>query len=193
MSHSINCRGTLVNLTSPKVMGILNITPDSFFDGGKYIDADSILRQVELMLNEGADFIDIGAASSRPGAMEVSEEEELKRLLPALELVLKNFPQAIISVDTFRANVAEQVLNIGAHIINDITAGSDEKMFETVSRFDAPYIIMHMQGTPQSMQQNPVYTSMTQTSSDAGNTLKSGYPAKVAGAPFKWSDRGCLQ
>ena len=102
----INCRGTLVNLTSPKVMGILNITPDSFFDGGKYIDADSILRQVELMLNEGADFIDIGAASSRPGAKEVSEEEELKRLLPALELVLKNFPQAIISVDTFRANIA---------------------------------------------------------------------------------------
>ena len=156
----INCRGTLVNLTSPKVMGILNITPDSFFDGGKYIDADSILRQVELMLNEGADFIDIGAASSRPGAMEVSEEEELKRLLPALELVLKNFPQAIISVDTFRANVAEQVLNIGAHIINDITAGSDEKMFETVSRFDAPYIMMQMQGTPQTMQLNPVYANV---------------------------------
>jgi dihydropteroate synthase len=162
----INCRGTLIDLSSPKVMGILNITPDSFFDGGKYIDEDSILRQVQLMLSEGADFIDIGATSSRPGAKEVTEEEELKRLLPAVKTIIKNFPQAIISVDTFRSAVAEKSLQTGAHIINDITAGSDEKMFETVSRFRTPYIMMHMQGTPQTMQQNPVYTNVVKEVQD---------------------------
>jgi dihydropteroate synthase len=151
-------------------MGILNITPDSFFDGGKYIDEDSILRQVQLMLNEGADIIDIGAASSRPAAKEITEEEELKRLLPALEVIIKNFPQAIISVDTFRAAIAEKALQTGAHIINDITAGSDDKMFETVSDYHAPYILMHMQGTPQTMQQNPVYLNVVKEVLDFFNS-----------------------
>ncbi len=156
----LNCRGTLLDLSLPKVMGILNITPDSFFDGGKYIDEESILRQVQLMLNEGAGIIDIGAASSRPGAAEVTAEQELERLMPALQAIVKNFPHAIISVDTYRASVAEKVLQAGAHIINDITSGSDKKMLDVVSAYKAPYVLMHMQGTPQTMQQNPAYVNV---------------------------------
>ncbi len=156
----INCKGTLIDLSSPKVMGILNITPDSFFDGGKYIDEESILRQVQLMLNEGADFIDIGAASSRPGAAEITEQEELKRLMPALEAIVKNYPRAIISIDTYHAGVADKVLNAGAQIINDITAGRDKKMLDVVAACKAPYILMHMQGSPQTMQQNPFYENV---------------------------------
>lgn len=159
---TLNCRGTLVDLSTPRVMGILNLTPDSFFDGGKFTEQDSILRKVELMLNEGATFIDVGAASSRPGAQVISEQEEMDRLLTPLKTVLKAFPSIIISVDTWRASVAEEALKIGASIINDITAGSgDEKMLLIVSKYKAPFIAMHMQGTPQTMQQNPVYTNVT--------------------------------
>lgn len=159
---TLNCRGTLVDLSTPRVMGILNLTPDSFFDGGKFTEQDSILRKVELMLNEGATFIDVGAASSRPGAQTISEQEEMDRLLTPLKTVLKAFPSIIISVDTWRASVAEEALKIGASIINDITAGSgDEKMLLIVSKHKAPFIAMHMQGTPQTMQQNPVYTNVT--------------------------------
>lgn len=148
----INCLGNLIDLSSPKVMGILNLTPDSFFDGGKYQQETEILKRVEVMLTEGADFVDIGAYSSKPNAEFVSEEEELNRLLPILKSVLKEFPNTIISVDTFRSEIAKVSIKNGAAMINDISAGSlDEKMMETVAKFQVPYIMMHMKGTPQTM------------------------------------------
>ena len=153
---SINCKGKLIDLSSPKVMGILNITPDSFFDGGKFRSDKNILKHTEKMLSEGATFIDVGGYSSRPNAQHISEEEELKRVIPAVELLIKNYPEILISIDTFRSKVAIQCVNIGACIVNDISAGTmDEKMFATVAKLQVPYIIMHMQGTPQTMQQSP--------------------------------------
>ena len=155
---TINCKGNLVDISSPKVMGILNITPDSFFDGGKYKNEADILNQTEKMLSDGATFIDVGAYSSRPGAKHISEEEELQRIVPVINLLVKNFPEIIISVDTFRSKVALETINSGAVMINDISGGTmDAKMFETVANLQVPYILMHMLGTPQSMQQNPVY------------------------------------
>ena len=155
---TINCKGTLIDLASPKVMGILNITPDSFYDGGKYKDEVAILNQVDKMLTEGATFIDVGAYSSRPGAAHISEEEELKRILPVIDLLLKNFPEIILSIDTFRSKIAKETINAGAAIINDISGGTmDDNMFSTVANLQVPYILMHMLGTPQNMQQNPVY------------------------------------
>jgi len=159
---TINCKGTLIDLTSPKVMGILNITPDSFFDGGKYRNETEILSQVEKMLLNGATFIDVGAYSSRPGAKHISEEEELNRIVPVINLLTTNFPEIIISVDTFRSKVAQETINAGAAIINDISGGKmDENMFATVANFQVPYILMHMLGTPQNMQKNPVYRDVT--------------------------------
>jgi len=158
---SINCNGTLIDLTAPKVMGILNCTPDSFFDGGKYNSATAIVNQVEKMLSEGATFIDIGAYSSRPGAKHISEEEELNRILPVIKLLVSEFPAILISVDTFRSNVAEQCIHQGACIINDISAGDmDLNMFPMIAKLQVPYIMMHMQGTPQNMQQNPTYENV---------------------------------
>lgn len=149
----INCKGTLIDLSSPKVMGILNCTPDSFFDGGKYKDEQSLLTQAEKMVADGADFIDIGAYSSRPDAGFVAEEEELRRIVPVVEMLNKNFPEAILSIDTFRAKIAEACINAGAAIVNDISAGRlDENMLETVDRLKVPYIMMHMRGNPQTMQ-----------------------------------------
>ncbi len=158
---TINCKGTLVDLTKPKVMGILNVTPDSFFDGGKYKNERDILEQAERMLSEGATFIDVGAYSSRPGAEHISEEEELQRMLPVVELLIKNFPEIIISIDSFRSRVVEESINAGAAIINDISGGKmDEQMFKTVAKLQVPYIMMHMKGTPQNMQQNPQYENV---------------------------------
>ncbi len=158
---TINCKGSLIDLSSPKVMGILNITPDSFFDGGKYKNEKEILVQTEKMLNDGATFIDVGAYSSRPGAKHISEEEELQRIVPVIELLVKKFPEIIISVDSFRSSVVEETINTGAAIINDISGGvMDVKMFETVAKLQVPYIMMHMQGTPKNMQQNPTYTNI---------------------------------
>jgi dihydropteroate synthase len=160
---TINCNQNLVDLSSPKVMGILNITPDSFFDGGKYKNETEILSHVEKMLFEGATFIDVGAYSSKPGATHISENEELQRIVPVIKLLIKNFPDIIISVDTFRSSVARETINAGAAIINDISGGKiDEKMFETVADLKVPYILMHMLGTPQNMQLNPVYKDVTQ-------------------------------
>ncbi|MCL4133781.1 UNVERIFIED_CONTAM: hypothetical protein GTU68_055218 [Idotea baltica] len=160
---TINCKGTLIDLTSPKVMGILNITPDSFYDGGKYKDEITILKQVEKMLFEGATFIDVGAYSSRPGAKHISEEEELQRIVPVIALLMKNFPEIIISVDTFRSKIAQETIDCGATIINDISGGTmDAKMFETVANLQVPYILMHMLGTPQNMQKNPVYKDVVE-------------------------------
>ena len=158
---TINCKGKLVDVSSPKVMGILNITPDSFFDGGKYNNEKAILTQTEKMLLDGATFIDVGAYSSRPGAKHISEEEELARIVPVVELLLKNFPEIILSIDTFRSKVAEETVNSGAAIINDISGGKlDDNMFATIGKLRVPYILMHMQGTPQSMQKNPTYENV---------------------------------
>ena len=143
-------------------MGVLNITPDSFFDGGKYKNEADIIRQVEKMLYEGATFIDVGACSSKPGTAPVSEEEELKRIVPVINLLLKNFPEIIISIDTFRSKVAIETIGSGAAIINDISGGKiDDNMFATVANLQVPYILMHMLGTPQNMQKNPVYKDVT--------------------------------
>ncbi len=157
----INCKGHLIDLNRPRVMGILNLTPDSFYDGGKYKSSSEILRKVEKMLNEGATFIDIGAYSSRPGAVHISQDEELKRLLPVLQLVINDFPDALISIDTFRSHVASEALLSGACMINDISAGSlDQDMFSIIAKHQVPYIIMHMVGTPQTMQQNVQYENL---------------------------------
>lgn len=157
----INCKGRLIDLSRPKVMGILNCTPDSFYDGGKYKSDSQILRQAEQMLNEGADFIDIGAYSSKPKAEFVSEETELQRILPITEAIIKHFPEALLSIDTFRANVAKSCIEAGAAIVNDISAGlQDEAMLETVGNLQVPYIMMHMRGTPQTMQTLIQYDDM---------------------------------
>ena len=158
---SINCNGTLIDLSAPKVMGILNCTPDSFFDGGKYHNSTAIVNQVEKMLSEGATFIDVGAYSSRPGAKHISEEEELDRILPVIKLLISEFSSVLISVDTFRSNVAKQCIHHGACIVNDISAGEmDVNMFSTVAKLQVPYVMMHMKGTPQNMQQNPTYENV---------------------------------
>lgn len=159
--RSINCNGQLISFDTPKVMGILNVTPDSFYDGGKYKNPDAILSQVEKMLNDGATFIDIGAYSSRPNAPHVSEEEEKSRLLPIVTLLLKTFPEILLSIDTFRSQVAKSAIESGAVIVNDISAGNlDSEMIKTVGELGVPYIMMHMQGTPQNMQQNPSYENV---------------------------------
>ena len=158
---TINCKGKLIDLSSPKVMGILNITPDSFYDGGKYKDEKSIILQVEKMLNEGATFIDVGAYSSRPGAEHVSKEEELKRIVPIVDLLITNFPDIYLSIDTFRSEVAKKCIEAGAAIINDISGGQlDVKMIPTVGKLRVPYIMMHMKGTVQTMQQHTQYDDL---------------------------------
>lgn len=148
----INCKGRLIDLNEPKVMGILNCTPDSFFDGGKYHNELELLKQAEKILTDGANFIDIGAYSSKPNAKFVTEDEELQRMVPVVELILKHFPDALLSIDTFRAKVAEASIQSGAAIINDIAAGLlDNAMLQTVGKYKVPYIMMHMRGTPQTM------------------------------------------
>lgn len=150
---TINCKGQLIDLSIPKVMGILNVTPNSFFDGGKYTNEKEILTQVDKMLCEGASFIDIGAYSSKPNAEFVSEEEEISRIVPVINSVLKHFPETLLSIDTFRSKVADFAIENGAAIINDIAAAHlDENMWEVVARHNVPYIMMHMRGTPQTMQ-----------------------------------------
>lgn len=155
---TINCKGQIIDLSTPKIMGILNITPNSFYDGGKYSLENNAIAQVEIMLNEGATFIDIGAYSSKPNAEFVSEEEELSRIIPVVKALIKEFPRAILSIDTFRSSVAQECLNNGAAIINDISAGSlDEKMMEVIASNKVPYIMMHLRGTPQTMQNQTNY------------------------------------
>jgi len=160
-NRTINCRGKLLDLSVPAVMGILNITPDSFFDGGKFTEEEAIVKQVKEMITGGAAIIDIGAASSRPGAAEISEKEELGRLIPMLDMLVREFPEAIFSVDTWRAPVAEKAIAGGAAMINDISGGTmDNLMFETVARLQVPYVLMHIKGTPRDMQFNPTYTDV---------------------------------
>ena len=158
---TIRCKGQLIDLAIPKVMGILNVTPNSFFDGGKYKNDSEILSRVEKMLNEGATFIDIGAYSSKPSAEFVSEEEELQRIVPIVKLILQHFPETLISIDTFRSEVAKACIENGAAIINDISAGIlDDKMLETIAKYNVPYIMMHMRGTPQTMQTRTNYDNI---------------------------------
>ena len=158
---TLNCKGQLIDLTAPKVMGILNVTPDSFFDGGKYKDESAILNQVETMINDGATFIDVGGYSSRPGADDVSEGEELNRVIPVIELVLKHFPETLISVDTFRSEVAKKSIEAGAALINDISAGKlDDRMLSTIGKLGVPYIMMHMKGNPKTMRQQTEYKDL---------------------------------
>ena len=142
-------------------MGILNLTSNSFYDGGKYNNTKKILIQTKKMINEGANIIDIGAQSSRPGSNEISEEEELNRIIPSLIEIRKKFPNVLISIDTYRAKVAEESINNGADIINDISSGDlDQNMFSIIAKYKVPYIIMHMLGTPKKMQDNPTYKNV---------------------------------
>jgi len=164
MTHtapSISCKGTLVSFDSPKIMGVLNLTPDSFYDGGRYKNEKEILKQAAIMLEEGACFIDLGAYSSRPGAAYVASDTEAQRLLPLIELLLKEFPEALLSIDTFRSEIAKAAAERGAALINDISAGDlDTNMMATVAALKLPYIMMHMRGTPATMQSLTQYNNL---------------------------------
>ena len=158
---TINCKGQLISIEKPIVMGILNITPDSFYDGGTNQDIEVVVQKAEQMLKDGATILDIGGMSSRPGAAIISVEEELKRVLPVIDAILKQFPDAILSIDTVQSVVAKAAIESGAAIINDISAGKiDEAMYETVAELGVPYILMHMQGNPKNMQKEPTYESV---------------------------------
>lgn len=164
-SKIINIKGKLCDLSHPVVMGILNITPDSFFDGGKYFsESDKIKARIDQILTEGGKIIDIGAYSSRPGADDVSEDEEYRRLARAFDVIAANYSDLTISVDTFRSGIARKaVLEFGADIINDISAGEiDKNMFTTVAELNVPYILMHMQGRPADMQDSPTYADVVE-------------------------------
>lgn len=165
--HSIGCGSKQLDLSVPAVMGIVNVTPDSFFDGGQYDSPFLILQKVEQMIDQGASIIDIGALSTRPGALSVSCELEIQRLMPHLQAIRKEFPDIILSVDTFRKEVAEAALSEGADIINDVSGGvNDPEMIEYMCKQHAAYIMMHMQGNPQTMQINPVYDDVVKEVGD---------------------------
>jgi len=158
---TLNAGGKLLDLSTPQVMGIINLTPDSFFADSRKQSVDSALQQAGKMLTDGAAFLDIGAYSSRPGAADISIQEEMDRLLPVVEAITNAYPDAILSVDTFRAQVAEAAIKAGAHLINDISGGElDADMFATVARLQVPYILMHMKGTPQNMNQLAGYENV---------------------------------
>jgi dihydropteroate synthase len=158
---NINCKGKLIDISSPKVMGILNLTPDSFYDGNMFNNQKLILKQVEKMIIDGATFIDVGAYSSKPGAIHVSEDEEKNRIIKTVELLIKEFPNVLLSIDTFRSNVAEECLSAGASIINDITASEyDSNILKIAFKYNAPYIMMHMKGMPKDMIKNNKYNDL---------------------------------
>ncbi|MEM9821955.1 MAG: dihydropteroate synthase [Bacteroidota bacterium] len=160
--HCLHCKEQILDLSDPVVMGILNVTPDSFFDGGRYLEESAILRQLEKMLEEGASIIDIGGMSSRPGAELISETDELRRVIPIILKIRQKFPQVILSIDTLRSKVAVESIAAGASIVNDISAGQiDEAMMKTVAELKVPYILMHMQGRPNTMQTAPSYQNVT--------------------------------
>ena len=160
---TINLKGELIDLIQPKIMGILNLTPDSFYDGGQFNVLDRALEQTEKMIYEGAFFIDLGACSTKPGAKEISEDEEKKRLYPILEKLIEKFPKQHFSIDTYRSSVAAGSLDRGASMINDISGGQfDSLMMKTVAKFNVPYVLMHILGTPKEMQKNPKYKNIVQ-------------------------------
>lgn len=159
---TLQSRGRLLDISTPIVMGILNATPDSFYNQGRDSDTDSILRNAERMLADGATILDVGGASTKPGSAIIAPDEELKRVIPVLEAINKRFPEAWMSVDTYHSKVAMEAVNAGASIINDVSSGSiDGNMIATVAQLQVPYIAMHMQGTPATMQQNPQYNNVT--------------------------------
>jgi dihydropteroate synthase len=161
--RTLNCKGRLLSLERPVVMGILNTSPDSFYDGGRYQSLDAALRQTEQMLSEGAAIIDVGGMSSRPGAAQISIQEELRRVLPVIEAIAGRFPEAFISIDTVHAQTAREAVAAGACIVNDISAGRlTEGMYETVAELGVPYVLMHMQGRPETMQQQAQYDDVVQ-------------------------------
>ena len=161
MKMNINCKGKLIDLSSPKVMGVLNLTPDSFYDGNKFDNEKKILNQVEKMLNDGATFIDIGAYSSRPGATHISEDEEKSRIIGTVDLLISKFPDAILSIDTFRSSIADECLHAGASIINDITASEyDSEILKIAHKHNAPYVMMHIRGMPQDMMKQNKYDNL---------------------------------
>lgn len=160
---TINCKGNLIDLATPKVMGILNTTPDSFYADSRKTSLNPLLETAEKMIEDGATFLDIGGYSTRPGADDISETEELERVVPAIEAILKRFPESILSIDTFRSKVAAEGLKAGAAMVNDISAGNlDNKMMQVVADFQVPYVMMHMRGTPQTMKDLNKYTALTQ-------------------------------
>lgn len=159
---TLNCKGRLLTIEQPLVMGIINATPDSFYAGSRFTAADAALAQCEKMIGEGADIIDIGGQSTRPGSNRLSAEEELQRVIGPIGAIHKNFPGTVISIDTYYAAVAKEAVAAGASLVNDISAGSiDEQMIPVVASLDVPYVLMHMQGTPQTMHQHPHYENVT--------------------------------
>ena len=159
---SLNCKGKLLVIDKPLVMGIINITPDSFYEGSRKQNNESVLTLATKMIQDGADIIDVGGQSTRPGSERISVKEELQRVLPAIEMILKKIPETIISVDTYHSEVAAGAIGVGASIINDISAGNmDNDMISTIAKLQVPYICMHMKGTPQDMQQQPTYENVT--------------------------------
>jgi len=176
--RSVQLNGQLIMLDQPVVMGILNLTPDSFFDGGRYQEEKKVLRRAEEILEQGALFIDIGAVSTKPGASAVSEQEEMDRLLPAVRVIRKNFRNVNLSIDSYRSEVIRRIVSeTGDCMVNDISGGIlDDKMFETVAKLGLPYILTHLQGTPQTMQKNPSYRDVVKDIlldlSDKVNRLK---------------------
>jgi len=166
-NKTLNAGGRLIHLDPPKLMGILNVTPDSFYDGGRYDSDKSMLLQAEKMINEGADFIDVGGYSSRPGAENITMEEEISRTIPVIQLLTQHFPDTVISIDTFRAEVVRQAVESGAAMVNDISGGSlDDHMWETVSHYRIPYVLMHMKGTPQTMAKLASYKDVVKEVTD---------------------------
>ena len=160
-NKTLNINGRLVDLSSPAIMGVLNVTPDSFYDGGKFLTDASVLEHTEKMVSEGADFIDVGGYSSRPGAVDIPEAEERERVVKVIRSIVKNFPGIIISIDTFRSAVAEAAVDAGASMINDVAGGNlDPEMFGMVARLKVPYILMHMKGTPQNMSSQTNYDDL---------------------------------
>jgi len=159
--NTINCKGRLISVDQPIVMGILNVTPDSFFDGGRYDDIAASIDRVAIMIEEGATIIDVGGMSSRPGAEIIDQQEELSRVIPVIEAISKRFPDQLISIDTVHSSVARAAIEAGAHMINDISGGHIDPVIWDVARdFKVPYILMHMQGKPADMQERPEYNDV---------------------------------
>lgn len=159
---TINCNGRLIDLNEPKIMGILNTTPDSFFDGGSSESINLVLEKIDKYLNDGADIIDIGGYSTKPNAKVISEQEEIDRTIPFIEAIVKQHPDIILSIDTFRGNVAKKAINAGASIINDVSGWElDDNMFDAIKELNVPYILMHMKGNPETMQKKTSYNDIT--------------------------------
>jgi len=158
---TLNVRGTLMDLSKPKIMGVLNLTPDSFYDGGRNNSLADALKKTEQLLSEGADILDLGAYSSRPGAEHITEEAEFERMIPVIRAIAKEFPKALLSIDTFRSGIAKAAVGEGADMVNDISAGAmDPAMFRAIAELKVPYILMHMKGTPQTMSTQTNYTNL---------------------------------